>query len=392
MLPSNPATKKRALKQASNSRASKNLLRAIIFVLLLSSMPRLYAQAALLLEQPYGVFGTLNPTGHTAIYLERVCADTPVHLRMCNDGETGVVISRYHGMGGYDWVAIPLIPYLYAVDDPAKVPTKVDPEIVRRFRDHYREALLGTFGDALPKGNAFRDGWVQLVGTAYDRRTYAFRFATTPEQDRQLVARVNALSNVSHFNLEYNNCADFDRFILNNYFPHQFKRTIFPDVGMTTPKHIAYSLVKYSKRHPETQLTILEIPQVPGNRHESRSIRGVDESLVTDGYVIPIAVLNPYIGGGLLADYLVKGRYNLVPKNPATVGPEHLDALTQPSDPASTPASTPASSETGSQEENPPDSVQPAASVPNEDASAPAHSTRPAQAPSTPASPTKVQP
>src|ERR1700744_2968192 len=30
------------------------------------------AQAALLLEQPYGVFGALNPTGHAALYLEHV--------------------------------------------------------------------------------------------------------------------------------------------------------------------------------------------------------------------------------------------------------------------------------------------------------------------------------
>jgi hypothetical protein len=337
------------------------------------------------MEQPFGFFGGLNPTGHTAIYLERVCADTPVHLRMCAEGEPGVVISRYHGMGGYDWVAIPLIPYLYAVDDPSKVPAKVDVETVERLRDHYREALLGTFGEALPKGNAFHDGWVQLVGTAYDRRTYAFRFATTPEQDRQLVARVNALSNVSHFNLEYNNCADFDRFILNNYFPHQFGRTILPDAGMTTPKHVAYALVKYGKHHPETQLTILEIPQVPGFRRESRPIHGVDESFIMNGYVIPIAVLNPYVAGGLLADYLVEGRYKLVPKNPATVGPQDLNVLTQPSNPAPAPASP----GTGSQAENSRDSVQPTVSTPDGNASAPAH---PVQATATPASPTKVQP
>jgi len=323
------------LEQPLKKRAGTCLLQPmIVFILVLSSAPQLFAQAAIFMEQPFGFFGTLNPTGHTAIYLERVCADSPTHLRMCNEGETGVVISRYHGMGGYDWVAIPLIPYLYAVDNPSKVPAKVDVETVERLRDHYREALLGTFGETLPKGDAFHDGWVQLVGTAYDRKTYVFRFATTPEQDRKLIARINARSNVSHFNLEYNNCADFDRFVLNNYFPHQFGRTIFPDAGMTTPKHVAYALVKYARRHPETQLKILEIPQVPGFRHESRPIHGVDESLIMDGYVIPIAVLNPYVAGGLLADYLVQGRYNLIPKNPTTVDPEHLKALTQPSKPS----------------------------------------------------------
>ena len=83
--------------------SSSVVFSCLAIILLLSAAPCLFGQAALLLEEPYGVFGTLNPTGHAAIYLERVCADTPVHLRLCNPGETGVVISRYKGMAGYDW-------------------------------------------------------------------------------------------------------------------------------------------------------------------------------------------------------------------------------------------------------------------------------------------------
>jgi hypothetical protein len=203
----------------------RNLLRITSLILLLLTAPHLFAQAALLLEQPYGVFGTLNPTGHAAVYLERVCADSPVHLRLCTPGENGVVISRYKGLGGYDWIAIPLIPYLYSVEDPSQVPAQIDQETVTRLRDHYRESVLGEFGENLRPGNFFNGGWTELVGTAYDRRTYAFRFATTPAQDRKLIARLNDRPNKSHFNILFNNCADFDRFILNNYFPHKFGRT-----------------------------------------------------------------------------------------------------------------------------------------------------------------------
>jgi hypothetical protein len=324
------------MRRARSNAMRKSLPRAMSLALVLLAAPSLFAQAALLMEQPYGVFGTLNPTGHAAVYLEHVCADSPVHVTLCNPGETGIVISRYKGLAGYDWMAIPLIPYLYAVDNPASVPAKVDQETVNRLRDHYREAHLTELGVNLPPGNFFNGGWTELVGTAYDRRTYAFRFATTPEQDRELIARLNDRPNKSHFNILFNNCADFDRFILNNYFPHKFGRTIFPDAGITTPKRIAYTLVKYGKRHPETQFTILEIPQVPGYRHESRAIHGVDESLILNGYVIPIVILNPYVAGGLLADYLVRGRYNLIPKNPATVDAEHLEALTQPMKPSLT--------------------------------------------------------
>jgi len=297
---------------------------------LMAAAQHLSAQAALLLEQPYGVFGTLNPTGHAAVYLQRVCADSPVRVRECDPGEIGIVISRYKGMGGYDWVAMPLIPYLYSVEDPAKVPDHVDEETVTRLREHYRETYLGEFGEKLPPGNFINGGWTQLVGTAYDRRTYAFRFSTTIEQDRELIRLLNSRPNRSHFNILYNNCADFDRFILKNYFPRSFGRTIFPDAGITTPKHITYTLVKYAKRHPEVELTVLEIPQIPGYRRQSRAIHGVAESLFVNGYVIPIVVLNPYVAGGLLVDYLVRGHYHLVPKNPIMVGPENMDALIQP--------------------------------------------------------------
>ena len=69
-------------------------------------------------------------------------------------------------------------------------------------------------------------------------------------------------------------------------------------------------------RHPETQLTVFEIPQIPGYRHGSHSIKGIDESFVTTVYAIPIAMMNPYLAGGLFVDYLVRGRYHLIPKNP----------------------------------------------------------------------------
>jgi hypothetical protein len=88
--------------------------------------PRSQGQAALLLEEPYGFFGTLNPTGHTAIYLARICAATPTKLRRCEPGELGSVISRYSDVAHHDWVIIPLVPYLYSLEDTLQVPDRVN--------------------------------------------------------------------------------------------------------------------------------------------------------------------------------------------------------------------------------------------------------------------------
>src|SRR6202051_231189 len=99
-------------------------LRALGMLLVLAWSCAGFAQssATLLLEEPYGGMGFFTATGHAAVYLSGVCAETPLVLRRCSPGETGVVISRYDGVGGYDWVAIPPIPYLYAVHRPGDVP------------------------------------------------------------------------------------------------------------------------------------------------------------------------------------------------------------------------------------------------------------------------------
>src|SRR6202020_3663610 len=88
------------------------------------------SSATLLLEEPYGKLGFFTATGHAAVYLSGVCADTPLVLRPCTAGETGVVIARYNGVNGYDWIAIPLIPYLYAVERPEDVPLFSDAKMV----------------------------------------------------------------------------------------------------------------------------------------------------------------------------------------------------------------------------------------------------------------------
>jgi hypothetical protein len=311
----------------------------VTFAFLVSLATRCHAQAALLMEEPYGFFGTLNPTGHTAVYFAHVCAETSTKLRRCEAGEMGAVISRYDDLNDYDWVAIPLIPYLYSVEDISAVPEHVDRNLVDRLRDQYHEAHLLDLGENVQKGGFWHGGWTELIGVAYERRLYAFRFDTTEAQDDAFIAHMNDGENKSDFQLLFNNCSDFSRDVLNQYFPRKFRRSIFPDAGMTTPKQIAYKLERYSRKHPEMHLEIYEIPQIPGYRHMSRSNKSISESLITTAYAVPIAILNPYLAGGLFVDYVVRGRYHLIPHDLTKITPDDLDALTSPATGAENPLS-----------------------------------------------------
>src|SRR6202022_2374851 len=97
---------------------------------LLGSVSFARASATLLLEEPYGKLGAFTATGHAAVFLSGVCAESPLVLRRCRSGEPGVVLSRYNGVSGYDWIAIPLIPYLYAVERTEDVPLFADARMV----------------------------------------------------------------------------------------------------------------------------------------------------------------------------------------------------------------------------------------------------------------------
>lgn len=269
------------------------------------------ADAALLLEEPFGGFGALNPTGHAAVYLNHVCADSPTHLRLCRDGEIGVVISRYHRVDGYDWLAIPLIPYLYAVDNPEEVPATANAGLEIRLRDRYRREHLEDLVPNDPHAELPKGDWIQLVGASYDRRIWGFEVVTTQRQDEAFIRRFNGRRNISHFNLFFRNCANFAQKIMNFYYPHAIHRSFIADAGMMTPKQAAKSLVHYSHHHPRTKLRTFLIPQAPGSIQRSTPVDGVLESLVrSKKYLVPLAILHPWIAGTLAAAYLGDGRFH----------------------------------------------------------------------------------
>ena len=114
-----------------------------VLLLCLAGISQAHAGATLLLEEPYSYDGAFAGTGHVAVYLSNVCAASPVVLRRCAAGESGVVLSRYDGICGYDWIAVPLIPYLYAVDRTDSVPLFADAKLVSFLRDQYRRDHSG---------------------------------------------------------------------------------------------------------------------------------------------------------------------------------------------------------------------------------------------------------
>jgi hypothetical protein len=286
--------------------------RVLLACLLTWAATYAHASVALLMEEPYGGFGAMNPTGHAAVYFNHICAETPTMLRPCRDGEYGVVISRYHKIDGYDWLAVPLVGYLYAVDSPSDIPVIVDKAEVDTLRDAYRKKHLLALAPDDRHGRTPKGEWTELVGESYNRTIHGFQVDSTPAQDQRFINTFNDRRNVGHFNILFHNCADFSRVVLDIYLPHAIHRSFLADVGLMTPKQVARSLVSYGKKNPELNMTAFVIEQVPGNIPRSHPVDGVAESLVkSKKYLLPMAFLAPQVTGGVVVAYLVDGRLKL---------------------------------------------------------------------------------
>jgi hypothetical protein len=277
----------------------------------LGGIPHAHAGATLLLEEPYSYDGALAGAGHAAVYLSNVCAESPVVLRRCDAGESGVVLSRYDGIAGYDWIAIPLIPYLYAVDRPEAVPLFADAKLVAFLRDQYRREYLEALALDRPDGGTPEGNWYEMIGSSYDRTIYGFEIETSPEQDALLINKFNSRPNRERYNFVKRNCADFVREVIDFYYPHALHRSLVGDLGVTTPKQIAKMMAKYSRHHPDLESSDFLVPQVPGAVRRSGPVHGVLESVMAaKKYMLPLVALHPYIGGGLLVEYFGHQRFD----------------------------------------------------------------------------------
>ena len=271
------------------------------------------ASVTVLLSEPFGRFGTMMPLGHAGVYLDRVCAGTATHLHLCRPGEMGIVLSRYHRVADIDWLAIPVMPFLYGVDTPEEVPRFMTLPREAEIREQYRLRYLRRIvPDGIHGGPALKGEWVETIGVTFDRRVWAYRIETTLEQDQRLVEVLNDRPNLRAYKLRTANCANFAADLINILYPGLVHQNKVADFGLMTPKQVARSMVAYSRLHPEVNLRVMEIPQIPGTLRRSRTIWGVSETgLKTKRYLFTLLVIQPEVIVGCGIVYLDRGRWKV---------------------------------------------------------------------------------
>lgn len=272
------------------------------------------ADVSLFLHEAIGVSGEETAAGHASIYFSNVCADGPVRLRMCHPGETGVVITAYPEMGAdknYEWLAIPLLSYLYGVENERNIPLYTNGRIRMLLRETYRRNHLRSIVADLPDGAMPLGRWKEVIGTVFNRDIYAFTLKTTAAEDAAFLEKFNLRPNQSRWQTLYHNCADFAREVLNLYFPHAARRDVLNDFTMTTPKAIAKSLTRYATHRPERLFYMTKYSQLSGPIRRSLDNRKFSEMAIrSKKYLIPQIILKQSLLAIFATSYYTTGYFN----------------------------------------------------------------------------------
>jgi hypothetical protein len=291
------------------------LVTVLVLLLVCLAPSPTYGDVGVLLNESLDTsFARISGSGHTAVYFSRICAESPIKLRLCRPGEEGSVMSNYTTLGEdqpFEWNIVPLSIYLYGVEDPQNRPLFGSQKIKHLLEERYREKYLSGLCDTAKCRTSSAAEWREMVGATLERSLYIFVVATTAEQDLALINEFNSQPNVNHFNGITRNCATFARRIVNTYYPHAARADYLNDFGLTTPKAIARSFARYAERHPEAQFRVLHFAQLPGTIKRSTECRNATEQLYhSKKLLVPMLIFADHELPFMAASYLLTGRFN----------------------------------------------------------------------------------
>jgi hypothetical protein len=295
----------------------RRLLPSVILALIFgfAACARAHGEIGVVLSESLDTsISRITGSGHSAVYLSRVCPASPVKLRLCRPGEAGSVISTYVNLGEdqpFEWNVVPLNIYLYGVEDSRYRPLFESHKIKHALEERYREKYLSAYCRSESCKSSNKAEWREMVGATLSRSMYIFVTDTTVDQDLQFIEKFNSLPNENHFNGVTRNCADFTRSIINSYFPHATNPDYINDFGITSPKAIARSFTHFALRQPEAHFRVAHFTQLPGTAKRSSECRAGTEQLYrSKKLLVPMLVFADYELAAAAASYMLTGRFD----------------------------------------------------------------------------------
>jgi len=256
----------------------------------------------------------ITGSGHSAVYLSRICPASPVKLRLCGPHEQGSVMSNYTTLGEdepFEWNIVPLSVFIYGVAAPQDRPLFTSWNIKGALEQNYRESVLRDYCEGHKCRTSHDAEWREMVSATSERTLYILVVSTTIEQDKVLIEKFNNAPNINHFSGFRRNCADFTKDVINTYFPHAAHRNAINDFGMSSPKGVARSFARYAHDQPEAEYHVMHFAQIPGTTKRSTECReGTEQLYHSKKLLLPMAFFAWHELPIAVGSYALTGRFN----------------------------------------------------------------------------------
>ncbi|MGI4827261.1 MAG: hypothetical protein ACRYFU_03585 [Janthinobacterium lividum] len=243
------------------------------------------ADVGLIIETPTGLLGFLSNVGHVSVWISHGCLDSSGHIQFCED-TAGLVLTSTAYWPNPGAAAIPA-PLFFLGTEPG---------IVGRDRAAWTATLGKTYPEVEPAVGA------KYLGRAWLRSLRVLKFKTSAEEDRRVLAEIDAEQRNYRYSYSERNCAFYAQTILQHYFGSGFHANRVFEFGIDTPRAVERAL-----RHQLKEQSIdFQVVHFRGNlRHAWRQpSRNICESAILDPkYAIPLLIYQPYLYAGFAGCY-----------------------------------------------------------------------------------------
>ncbi len=242
-----------------------------------------HADVGLVLESPSGPMGFFTDAGHASVWISRACLTSTGEIQFC-EHSSGVVLTSTSYWTNPGTAAIPADLFFLGSRSG------------RTGRDiaAWQSSLAPIYPSLDPRLGQ------KYLGRAYRRSVRILAFETSAEQDREVIAKIQADRPDFHYNYLRRNCAVYSEHVLKLYFGDSLEVRHFLDFGLTTPRAVERALRRTLQHDPVAHFRTVRFPT---SRLQSwrQPPRNLCESATLDPkYAVPLVLFQPeiYLGFG----------------------------------------------------------------------------------------------
>ena len=256
---------------------------AVYLALLALTTRPAHADVGLVLESPSGPMGFFTDAGHASVWLSRACLASTGEIQFC-EHTAGVVLTSTSYWTNPGTAAIPAELFFLGAR-----PGRAGRDIAA-----WQASLAPTYPSLDPHLGQ------KYLGRAYRRSIRILTFQTTAEQDREVIARIQADRPDFHYNYLRRNCAVYSESILKLYFGDQIEVRHFLDFGLTTPRAVERALRRTLRHDPSSHFRTVQFPSsvLQSWRQPPRNL--CESATLDPKYAVPLVLFQPeiYLGFG----------------------------------------------------------------------------------------------